>query len=616
MHLGFSHSIMNISRFSELSSRDDMFCPRRTKGLAMLHESYDVVVVGAGLAGLSAAITAADQGLSVALACDSRLCGGSSFSSSTWGLGMVSETAGQDPRGAESLFKALCDVGMGTNTPDLAKTLIERSPDALRLLRNVGATVTEAEASSQREYVACFDHKVRQWNGFVGSSSKAAFAEALAERDVKVYERFDALSLAVTHDDHEHSERVCGILGVWNRTEGTSSSQHEVEGETLLTLHNLSIPLFLEAKAVILATGGTAGLYEHHLCANTSRDMGHALALDAGATLCNMEFLQLMLGSLSPVPRIIYNEKLYRWSSFVTPEGKDAFAEAGYSPTEAAQALEAHSWHGPFTSERPSKLVEKVLDEAVLAGKPCFVSYDERILGPDAPEFVKTYLSWLKDERGVDPHEPMSLGMYAHSSNGGIRIDAQARTEVKGLFACGECAGGVHGADRIGGLASMTALTFGMVAAESAAKQCAIWPADMALSSKNVRFATQLHALPPDTSHAIAKRVGQILDASCMVARNAGGLSQALDELAFLRTQFANEAVTIDDLEDLEGDACAPVLAASKAQGTLAIATAIATACLRRSESRGSHFRTDCPAHDEAQAGQSVITKQDLYEAL
>ncbi|MFR9006318.1 MAG: FAD-binding protein [Collinsella aerofaciens] len=69
----------------------------------------------------------------------------------------------------------------------------------------------------------------------------------------------------------------------------------------------------------------------------------------------------------------------------------------------------------------------------------------------DAPEFVQTFAQWMEDELGITPNDELRVAMYAHAANGGIRIDAHAKTSVPGLFACGEVTGRMHGADRIGG---------------------------------------------------------------------------------------------------------------------------------------------------------------------
>lgn len=82
---------------------------------------------------------------------------------------------------------------------------------------------------------------------------------------------------------------------------------------------------------------------------------------------------------------------------------------------------------------------------------------------------MQTFAAWLEQEHSITPGDELRVAMYAHASNGGIKIDAHGATNIKGLFACGEATGGMHGADRLGGLSSANGLVFGRIAGASAA---------------------------------------------------------------------------------------------------------------------------------------------------
>ena len=88
------------------------------------------------------------------------------------------------------------------------------------------------------------------------------------------------------------------------------------------------------------------------------------------------------------------------------------------------------------------------------------------------PEFINTYFDWLREAKGLTMDDPIHIGVFAHAANGGVRIDPEAFTGVPGLFACGEVTGGMHGADRIGGLSTANGLVFGGKAGRSAAASC------------------------------------------------------------------------------------------------------------------------------------------------
>ena len=554
--------------------------------------SYDVLVIGSGLAGISCALRAASLGASVCMVTDGFCCEGSSFSTSTWGLGMVCESDAVDPRGPESLSKALCDVGMGMNDPKLAETLIARAPEALAFLTTAGARIIDPQNPGQREFVACFDHTVRTWHGFVGSASRTGLRRALDSAGVTIIERAVPISLL-----RDYRGSVAGALVL------------EAD-RPLSTLHKSLHMQEIAAQSTVMATGGVAGLYGHHLCSSRCRGLGHALALDAGASLVNMEFQQLMLGSVSPIPGIIFNEKLYRWTSFSTLDGLDAFQEHGIAEDTAREVLEAHSWHGPYTTRLASHLVDETLD-APVSCSPYVAHYDERIFADDAPEFIQTYLTWLRDERGVDPRAPMTVGMYAHSSNGGIVIDEHAHTDVEGLFACGECAGGVHGADRIGGLASVTAATFGLVAGEAAAKRSDIRPIDY--TDNLTPCSPLLRSLEcPDVSDVI----GRALDSSCMVNRDERSLQHGYDDLTELAEHLRSSAnlLTVPQLFTSTDGQLQALFDTHHALGQLQAARALLVACLGRRETRGPHHRSDYPCEDPTQNAPRRVSSTDLCE--
>lgn len=568
---------------------------------------FDVLVLGAGLAGLTAALKAASLGCTVALAYDAR-AGASSFSKATWGLGMVTESKDEKLRASESLFKALCDVGMGMNMPNLSQTLVERSEDALAFLASQGASFMLPTDPTQREFVACFDKVPRTWRGFSGNDSRVALMQSLSDLGVSIFDRCSDILTLVRDVDGA----VCGAILL------------ETLRDTGNTLHNMYTPLLLTANATILATGGMCGLYENHLCPDRDDAMGHMAAVDAGARLVNIEFQQLMLG-IEPSGAVtrpyVYNEKLYRWSHFATSSGLDAFVEHGLTPEERDEALEAHSWHGPYTTRLASHVVEEVLSQGSKDGLPYLLGYDKDKMIAEHSEFVDTYVEWLKKTNGSDLALDLryAVRMYAHSSNGGIAIGEDAHTQVPGLLACGECAGGVHGADRIGGLASVTAATFGMIAGETAATQ----PKVDGLGLLDLNPCSRLFVSDDRLVGEAAFGIGRILDSSCMVNRDHDTLIAAQAELErrlALISQPSRE-LSLEQLFKLGGEhgeaGSRTLWSASRAQACyqqLRAASAIVKACLARTESRGSHHRSDFPACDERQAKPNYLTSKDLLD--
>ena len=173
-----------------------------------------------------------------------------------------------------------------------------------------------------------------------------------------------------------------------------------------------------------------------------------------------------MAGILTKGRPAVFNEKLWGLTRLVK-DGRDVFDLAGVSPARAREALEAHSWHGPYSRQRVSRLVE---ESVAAVGGTCEAVVD-RPEGEVQP-FVATYMDWLEGTHGLSWGEPMPLALFHQASNGGVRCDVDGWTRVPGLYAAGEVAP-VFAVDRLGGIASATAMVFGLAAGGTAARSAA-----------------------------------------------------------------------------------------------------------------------------------------------
>lgn len=520
----------------------------------LMEHDFDVLVVGSGIAGLSAAVQAAEYGCRTAIISGTHLFSGSSFYPGTWGFGLVGPS---DENDGEDMISTIQEVGCGVTDNTLVSVFVKHINTSIERLEGMGCHPRKAAKRSEREYIPCFDHKHRSWNGLEGNELRRVFGEQLSKHQITVWDSCVLLELVKEND------RICGAVFA--------------ASDKLI---------YIGCRALVLATGGYGSLFENHLCTDDVCGLGQALALKAGCRLVNMEFMQMMPGYLSPARNTIFNEKTFRFAKFSVP-GQETF----FDPEEE-MLLDLRSTYGPFTSRLPSSRIDRKL---YLASREhpggVRVSYADATKN-DPPEFVKLYFDWLKQNRNVTVDDTIQIGIFSHAANGGIHINTDGWTGIEGLFACGEVTGGMHGADRIGGLSTANGLVFGQRAGKAAAayadRHAEIHPADAC------RFSCWSI---PDRA-AIRDRLQKQMYQNAMIIRTESGLAETLAKLSDI---LANAPRTPDTH-------ISSVVDSRILEGQLMTSVAFLKAALMRRESRGSHFRDDYPAPDSAMARPIGIT--------
>ena len=580
-----------------------------------------VLVVGSGIAGPCAALSAvealgknenaamADLGeganatgtdaTPVMLACKGPLFSGSSFFEGTWGLGLIAPDGAEDE---EDLIQTILRVGCGAANEDMVRSFVTGILPSIKRLESWGVTLKQATqgASDQREYIPCFDHKHRAWRGIEREPYVNAIGQRIADVGICVNEGWELLDI----DPEAH------IATFFAAPRAASN---------LLTNYPTFCQQFVRVRydALVLCTGGASSLYPRHLTQDDCCATVQGLAKQIGCHLMNMAFLQFMPGIVYPVQGIVFNEKTFRYMAL-----DNATVEELGGAQEVQRLLDMRSGYGPFTSRLDSCAIDFAIHRA---GKDGLIFTPHFGNGDELPEFVRTYQTWLETVAGVTTETPLRVAMYAHANNGGLVIDQHGYTTVSGIFAAGECTGGMHGADRLGGLSSANGLVFGMRAGESAAKfVLAGGAADAAdAADKNIADAAREAAGKMVASSAVnaAKAAGEgvasatdtmgaadaspkaalpawmrlastqtkrieealssIMDESCGIVREKAQVERALQEIDALSKQLASSSAESSD--------AATVAATRTTQLRLATARTMVIDILRQPKSRGSH---------------------------
>ncbi|WP_256237835.1 FAD-binding protein [Bacillus sp. EB600] len=527
--------------------------------------SVDVLVVGSGIAGLKTSMELSKDGHKVLMATKTQLCSGSSFYPLKASLG-TQVTKDNDDKNV--FLQDIEDVSHNMHDREMAKIYVEEIACRVNEYEEIGIQPTKL--SDDRK--ACFAkhgrkiYMLKDWNKI-----RENVKEILLDHpNIIVMERSVVISLI--------------------------KKNGKIAGAFLLDKEDNLI--LIQCKAVILASGGFGNIYKHNLNPNDVDGSGHILALEAGASLINMEFIQFIPGFTTPKYKTLFGEHTLTYcKDFVDGEGNsilERFLPDGVSKQEC---LAVRSTHGPFTNSLVSKyfdiaMMKEIINTKSEAGFELVYNKD---IYEDKRDFYSIYLNWL-NERGINLlKDKVKIAPFAHASNGGVKIDSFGRAGVEGLYAVGELAGGIEGANRLGGNSTGACMVFGKRTAEDCSeyvKQSDYLDIDEQgeidkLNKQVACFSTGVHeSLTPNE---IMDAIRDIMWYHGNIIRNEENLSSAIKKIDELHYSFNMSFYFTKDGEPKS---------AFKARNFLLLSKLLLMAMLERKESRGAHYREDYPQED------------------
>ncbi len=582
---------------------------------------YDVLVIGAGGAGLRAAIEASAHGVSVGLICKSLL--GKAHTVMAEG-GVAAAMANVDERDNWKVhFTDTMRGGQYLNNWRMAELHAKEAPDRVRELEAWGALFDRTKDGKilQRNFGG---HKYPRL-AHVGDRTGLEMIRTLQDHGIhlgmEVHMEFTIMTLL------KDSGRVVGAFG-YDRERGRFK--------------------VFRAKAVVLATGGVGRAYKITSNSWEYTGDGHALAYQAGADLIDMEFLQFHpTGMVWPpsVQGILVTEGVRGEGGILKNKDGRRFMFDDIPDLYKNQTAdnEEEGWRytqGDRNARRPPELltrdhVARCIVREIKAGRGSphggvfldIAWIKEKI--PNAAEVIKKKLPSMyhqfKKLADIDiTKEPMEVGPTTHYMMGGIKVDADTQmSTVPGLFAAGECAAGLHGANRLGGNSLSDLIVFGKRAGEYAAifsRENAHGTIDegkiKAIVNESVAAFERSSG---DNPFQVQYDLQEMMQDLVGIVRNEGEMQKAAEELKKLRERAAKVRV-IGNREYNAGWHTALDL-----QNLLTVSEAITLAAIQRKESRGAHFREDYPNKDAESGtfnlvirkgadGQMEITRQPIVE--
>jgi succinate dehydrogenase / fumarate reductase flavoprotein subunit len=571
------------------------------------HE-YDVLVIGAGGAGLRAAIEASAAGVTVGLICKSLL--GKAHTVMAEG-GVAAALANVDDRDNWTVhFADTMRGGQYVNNWRMAELHAKEAPDRVRELEAWGAVFDRTKDGRilQRNFGGHRYPRLAHVGDRTGLEMIRTLQDQGVHRGIDVHMEFTVVSLLLTDG------RASGVVG-YERERGRFK--------------------VFNAGAVVLATGGTGRAYKITSNSWEGTGDGHALAYEAGAELMDMEFIQFHpTGMIWPpsVQGLLVTEGVRgEGGILLNKEGRRfMFDDIPESYRTQTADNEEEGWRytqGDKNARRPPELltrdhVARCIMREVKAGRGSphggvflDISWIRRRMSGGA-EHIKRKLPSMyhqfKELGDIDiTSEAMEVGPTTHYIMGGIRVDADSQmSSIPGLFAAGECAAGINGANRLGGNSLSDLIVFGKRAGEHAAafarenRRVAVDPAGVQSATEDALKPFEHGQGKAENPYTIQSDLQEMMQRLVGIVRTESEMEEAVKELGSLKARAARAGVT-GHREYNPGWHTAIDL-----KNLLTVSEAIARSAIERKESRGGHFREDFPEKNPEYGIFNIVTRR------
>ena len=576
---------------------------KRESTMTLERHTYDVLVIGAGGAGLRAAVEARESGLRVAIICKSLF--GKAHTVMAEGGAAASMGNVNDKDSWMVHFRDTMRGGKFLNHFRMAELHAKEAPDRIWELETWGALFdrTKEGKISQRNFGG---HEYPRL-AHVGDRTGLELIRTMQQKIVQLQQKDGRetgdmesgikvfAELTIT-DILKENGKVSGAYGYWRET---------------------GAEVLFEAPAVVIATGGVGKTFKITSNSWEGTGDGHALALKAGANLVDMEFLQFHpTGMVWPpsVRGILVTESVRGEGGVLTNTNGERFMfkyiPDVFKDKYADNEEEADRWYeDQDNNRRPPELlprdeVARAINSEVKAGRGTehggvFLDVSKRLPAELIKKRLPSMWHQFYELAGVDiTKEPMEVGPTCHYVMGGVEVepDTAAAVGVPGLFAAGEVAGGMHGSNRLGGNSLTDLLVFGRragIGAVDYVKKNGANPVSQgAITAAAAKIQAPFDREGGENSYSLHAELQEITHNLVGIIRTGSELKDAIAKIADIRKRSANVSVS-------GGRKFNPGFhLAFDLDNMLLVAESTAKSAINREESRGGHTRDDFPGMD------------------